>query len=206
MKFSRKYRLWRLKKLANSFYKLALAGVIFSLAACNNSQKTAWEYMPDMMDSPSVKAQEEPMRTPPKGTVPVGYTPYKYTTDQAEEAGTNLKNPLPVTMEVLARGQKAYDTYCVACHGPMGKGDGTIVPKFPMPPSLHSEKVRNWSDGRIFHLITVGQNLMPSYASQITVKDRWAIIEYVRAMQRSVNPSSEDVEALKKAVENKTYP
>jgi mono/diheme cytochrome c family protein len=77
---------------------------------------------------------------------------------------------------------------CVVCHGPEGDGQGYIVPIYPMPPSLHSLKVRNWPDGRIFHVITRGQNLMPSYATQILPEDRWAVIHYVRALERSHLP------------------
>ena len=75
-------------------------------------------------------------------------------------------------------------------------GDGSIVPKFPRPPSLQSDKVRQWADGRIFHTITIGQNLMPSYATQISAGDRWAIIHYVRALQRAKHPTAEDLKVL----------
>ena len=71
-----------------------------------------------------------------------------------------------------------------------GQGDGYIVPKFPRPPTLQSDKVRNWPDGNIYHVITMGQNLMPSYASQILPADRWAVIHYVRALQRSQHPTA----------------
>jgi len=192
--------------LANNAYKLLAVISLLALVSCNNRANTAWEYMPDMMDSPAQKAQETVMDTPPEGTRPIGYAPYPYSAEQGDVAGSTLKNPLPLNMPVLERGKKMFDTYCSVCHGPMGKGNGSIVPRFPMPPSLHSDKVRNWSDGRIYHVITTGQNLMPSYASQITSIDRWAIISYVRAMQRAVNPSDADVEALKEAVKNKSYP
>jgi mono/diheme cytochrome c family protein len=86
-------------------------------------------------------------------------------------------------------------TYCVVCHGPKGDGQGYIVPKFPMPPSLYSPKVTNWPDGRIYHVITHGQNLMPSYASQILPEDRWAVIHYVRALERAANPLPQDLAA-----------
>jgi mono/diheme cytochrome c family protein len=62
-----------------------------------------------------------------------------------------------------------------------------------MPPSLLSQKVSQWPDGRIYHLITRGQNLMPSYASQILPEDRWAVIQYVRALERAANPLPQDL-------------
>jgi mono/diheme cytochrome c family protein len=134
------------------------------------------------------------MRMPVAGTVPRGFQPYAYAKDP-EAAGRELRNPLPRTEEVLKRGQAMFNTYCIVCHGPNGMGDGLIVPKFPRPPSLQSDKVRNWPDGRIFHTVTMGQNLMPSYASQVASADRWAIIHYVRALQRSQHPTSEDLKA-----------
>lgn len=161
--------------------------------------------MPDMSNQPALKAQKyasnlphhRAMLEPPAGTIPRDFVPYPYKEDP-EGAEKNLKNPLPATQEVLAAGQKNYNTFCYVCHGLKGYGDGPVIPSFPRPPSLQSEKVRNWSDGRIFHVITMGQNLMPSYASQVTAPKRWAIIRYVRALQRAERPSPEDVEAYKK--------
>jgi mono/diheme cytochrome c family protein len=178
------------------------AVVAFCLAGCSHQKsEPAIEYMPNMAYGPRVAAQaEDPlrpgqpvMRNPVPGTVPVGYTPYRYAQADTLEAARDLVNPLPRTAAVLARGQKVYMNTCVVCHGPQGDGQGYIVPLFPMPPSLHSAKVRGWPDGRIFHVITRGQNLMPSYASQILPEDRWAVIHYVRALERShlpVNPDS----------------
>jgi len=178
------------------------AVVALCLAGCSHQKsEPAIEYMPNMAYGPRVAAQaEDPlrpgqpvMRNPVPGTVPVGYTPYRYAQADTLEAARDLVNPLPRTAAVLARGQKVYMNTCVVCHGPQGDGQGYIVPLFPMPPSLHSAKVRGWPDGRIFHVITRGQNLMPSYATQILPEDRWAVIHFLRALERShlpVNPDS----------------
>ncbi len=169
--------------------------LVLGLAACGQHEKPNFTYMPDMAYSPAVKAQEEgSMRQPVAGTIPRGFTPYAYR-DQPDLAATQLKNPLPRTREVFYRGKTMFETYCLVCHGPGGMGDGTIVPKFPRPPSLQSDKVRQWTDGRIYHVITVGQNLMPSYASQIVESDRWAIIHYIRAIQRAARPTAADLKA-----------
>ena len=159
------------------------------------------EYMPDMAYGPRVAAQHEDplrpgysvMRNPVEGTVPAGYTPYRYGPADSLIAQQELQNPFPRTAQTLARGQRVYMNTCVVCHGPEGDGHGYIVPPFPMPPTLHSDKVRGWTDGRIFHVITVGQNLMPAYASQILPEDRWAVIGYVRALERSHRPSPADL-------------
>jgi mono/diheme cytochrome c family protein len=159
------------------------------------------EYMPDMSYGPRIGAQKEDplnpgkpaMRNPVPGTVPRDFTPYRFAQADTTQAMAELTNPLPRTADVLGRGQRVYMTYCVVCHGPKGDGQGYIVPKFPMPPSLYSDKVRNWPDARIFHVITRGQNLMPSYASQILPEDRWAAIYYVRVLQRAAHPTAQDL-------------
>ena len=177
---------------------LVLGGVFSGCGAEGN--RPPLDFVPHMSDSYAVKAQHlgpfgEPMRVPPEGTLSQSSEPYHYANDP-EGAGRDLKNPLPRTKSVLLRGQKMFNTYCIVCHGVKGEGDGSVVPKFPRPPSLQSEKVRNWPDGRIFHVVTVGQNLMPSYSSQISVTDRWAVIHYVRVLQRALNPTDADIREL----------
>jgi mono/diheme cytochrome c family protein len=205
--------------------KTASVSIILSflLSGCLHSEPT-YVYMPDMVYSPSQKAQSRgEMRMPVKGTIPRDFVPYPYkningaapvpgsaeakenaalgivtSSSDAGYPGNALKNPFRPTMQVLKRGQVVFNTYCIVCHGPAGLGDGLIVPHFPRPPSLQSDKVRNWPDGNIYHVITMGQNVMPSYASQITPGDRWAVIHYVRALQRSQHPSASDVKEAEK--------
>jgi mono/diheme cytochrome c family protein len=180
----------------------ALTGV--AAAGCmHQKEKPAIEYMPDMAYSDRVAAQHEDplrpdqsvMREPVPGTVPRDYTPYRFAQGDTAEAALAMVNPLSPTPEVLARGQKLYMTFCVVCHGPTGDGQGYIVPKFPQPPQLYSDRAVNWTDGRIFHMITRGLNLMPSYAAQILPEDRWAIVYYVRALQRAARPTPSDLAA-----------
>ena len=66
--------------------------------------------------------------------------------------------------------------------------------QFPNPPTLHSDKVRTWPDGAIFHTITVGQNVMPSYQYQISREERWAIVNYIRTLQRAYNAKESDLQ------------
>jgi mono/diheme cytochrome c family protein len=190
----------RLGRLARVGFLVAVAGV--AAAGCaRQKQQTTIEFMPDMAYSDRLAAQHEDplrpdesvMRLPVPGTFPRDYTPYRFAQADTTQAALELVNPLPRTADVLARGQKVYMTFCVVCHGPKGDGQGYIVPKFPQPPQLFSPKVTNWPDGRIFHVITRGQNLMPSYASQILPEDRWAVIHYVRALQRAAHPTPADL-------------
>lgn len=172
-------------------WSLLVVTALFTLSGCRHEEPNMI-YMPDMVYSPAFNAQQEgAMRMPVKGTIPRGFQPYAFPT-QPEEAA-KMKNPLRPTAEVLARGEHVFKTHCMVCHGPNGEGDGSIVPKFPRPLSLQSDKARNYTDGRIYHIIMMGQNLMPSYASQIVSGDRWAAIHYVRALQKSKHPTPEDL-------------
>jgi mono/diheme cytochrome c family protein len=132
------------------------------------------------------------MRLPVAGTVARGFIPYPFK-GQPELAGEKLVNPIPVSKESLQLGQVKFDTYCSPCHGYHAEGDSRLHGQFPNPPSLHSDKVRNWSDGRIFAVITEGQNIMPSYSTQLTVDERWAVINYLRALQRALNAKESDI-------------
>lgn len=132
------------------------------------------------------------MRRPVEGTVARGFIPYEFK-GMPDSMVVVTPNPLPVTQKVLDLGKKRFDTYCSPCHGYYGKGDSRLRGQFPAPPSLHSQKVTNWKDANIYHVITNGQNSMPSYASSISRDDRWAIIHYLRVLQRSQNALDSDL-------------
>ncbi len=192
-------------KFALSKYLVGLASavVLFSMAGCSGDpKKPAYDFFHHMNDTPAVKAQRVDSfgvagRVAPEDTIHQESAPYRYAND-AEGAARNLKNPLPRTKAVLVQGQKLYNNTCVVCHGKIGDGNGSVVPKFPMPPTLHSEKVRGWSDGAIFHVATVGQNVMSGYASQLNAEERWAVVHYVRVLQRAYNPTEQDVREFSK--------
>jgi mono/diheme cytochrome c family protein len=94
--------------------------------------------------------------------------------------------PTPITLEMLKRGQNRYTIYCRPCHGAAGYGDGiTVQYYFPAPPSFHTDALRNSPPGFFFDVITNGRGRMYSYASQISVPDRWAIVAYLKALQTS---------------------
>lgn len=178
---------------------LAVAGLVMGLSGCLH-EKPNVVYMPDMMYSPAFKAQEEGSMKPlPKGTVPRGFVAYQYADMDAVQAGRANINPIPRTKANLLRGQQLFNTYCIVCHGPYGEGDGYVVPKFPRPPSLQSDKIRGYADGSIYHVITMGQNLMSSYASQIAQEDRWKVVHYIRALHKARNPSPDDLKAFEES-------
>lgn len=100
--------------------------------------------------------------------------------------------PLPVTAEVVTRGRERYDIFCSACHGMTGNGEGMIVRRgFRRAASFNDDRLRQAPVGHFFDAITNGWGAMPSYAAQVPVQDRWAIIAYIRALQVSQqNPAA----------------
>ncbi|HEX8096546.1 MAG TPA: cytochrome c [Pyrinomonadaceae bacterium] len=95
--------------------------------------------------------------------------------------------PIPVTAELLKRGEERYQIFCTACHGLTGYGDGMVVRRgFRKPPAFYEDRLRQAPVGHFYDVITNGWGAMPNYASQIPVQDRWAIVAYVRALQMTV--------------------
>ena len=145
----------------------------------------------DMIDQPKFKPQRSDpiggrptgVMEPPPGAVAVGETPYPYAQNEADKAGAALVNPLPRTPSVIAHGRFVYENVCITCHGPRGAGDGHVTALFPRPPSLMTQKVRDWPDGQLFHRPMRGQNSMPSHARQVDARDVWSVIHYIRQMQ-----------------------
>ncbi len=158
-------------------------------------------------------------RPPVDGTIPMGYdipghamqnsaapkedidsplgefsagTDYLNTGKMGDQWGTGL--PLPVTAELMRRGQKEFTIDCAVCHGATGQGNG-ITSKYGLIgiANYHQDKYRQMADGQIFNTITHGFNTMMAYGDKVTVKDRWAIIAYIRALQKSQNARIEDV-------------
>ena len=105
-------------------------------------------------------------------------------------------NPLPVTATLLHRGQERFTIYCAPCHGAQADGNG-VTKKLGMAvvANLHDKRIVEMPDGEIFNTVTHGKNLMQSYAAQVPVEDRWAIIAYVRALQLSRLGAVEDLPA-----------
>ncbi len=141
------------------------------------------------------------MRTPPEGTVARGLLKED---DAFYRGGDTLNpvrvNPMPVTLELLERGQARYDIYCTPCHAATGIGNGIVIKRgFIPPPSLHDARIVGLADGQIFQVISRGLRNMPGYATQIPESDRWAITAYVRALQLSQRASTSDVPEGEKA-------
>lgn len=160
------------------------------------------EYFNQMYDSPAREAQEDDSfskngsasRLPPYGAIPIGYSPYPYVTvatpDLLPNKEKGLVNPITnPTLEDFTTGEKKYQIYCAPCHGVQGHGNGTVVGAYPRfanrPPAVVSEKIENWTDGQLYHIITMGRGVMGSYANQVRPQERWQIVEYIRLLQKN---------------------
>lgn len=158
--------------------------------------------MPDMYRSPSYEVYSSnpnfkdsiTMRQPVKGTVERNFAYFEYpsTNEGYEAAGRDVKNPLEAVAANLEEGKRQYNIYCIHCHGEKGQGDGSIVAigKFPPPPSYSKGNssrggaMKDLTDGKIYHTITYGINLMGAHAAQILPAERWKIVMYVHELQK----------------------
>jgi mono/diheme cytochrome c family protein len=167
--------------------------------------------VPDMDIQPKFRAQQanpmfadgRAMRLPVAGTIARG----ELNLDDVLYRGRNAAGewvtvvPMPVTAQLLRRGQERFDIYCTPCHGYAGYGDGMVAKRadrlqegtWTPPSSLHTELVRSRPVGQLFNTISNGVRTMPAYGPQVPVADRWAIVAYVRALQRSQNARVADV-------------
>lgn len=136
------------------------------------------------------------MRNPVEGTVAKGFLPYQHM--GVPEPASYLTNPLLPTEDVLNLGKRKFLTFCSPCHGDFGDGNSRLRGQFPNPPTLHSSRSRGMSEGQLYHIIMNGQNIMPSYAPQTTEDERWAIVHYMKALQRAKNATASDVQFVKK--------
>ncbi len=101
----------------------------------------------------------------------------------------------PLMRIAAARGDRAvYETWCQLCHGALGEGDTTLSEAYQArPANLHSATITGYADGTLFYVISRGYNQMPAYAADLFLDDRWAVVHYVRAQQRSQNAREEDL-------------
>jgi mono/diheme cytochrome c family protein len=196
-----------------------------------------WEIFPDMVRQMKVRAQSplnffadgRGSRMPVNGTVPIGYempkaqpigapefhpaagfsvgTDYIDTGKMGNNWGTGI--PVPVSPQLLQRGRERFNITCAMCHGATATGTG-ITKQYGLNTvvTLQDDRIRKMADGEIFNTITNGKNTMMAYGPNIMVADRWAIIAYLRALQRSQSAAIVDVPPehradLEKPAENK---
>jgi mono/diheme cytochrome c family protein len=186
-------------------YSIGLSALVLlsaTLSSCGSDpQSPGLEYMPDMYRSPAMEPYtkndkpvdganfEDNMQAmqPPAGAIARGYLPYGIpnSVEGYEMAGSLLSNPYPMTEAILAEGKVIYTKFCWHCHGDKGMGDGPTVTAggHPPPPAYNSAALKDLPEGKMFHTITYGKNLMGSHSSQLNIEERWKVIRYVQAMQ-----------------------
>ncbi|HEX8373462.1 MAG TPA: cytochrome c [Chthoniobacterales bacterium] len=189
------------------------------------SRKPPTELIPDMDRQAKYKPQKTSEffadgrveRPPVPGTVPFGYNEPRKITVKESEPGNFYKGftqgddyidtgkigtswgtgiPIPVTEALVTRGHQRYQINCAVCHGANGSGNG-IVTQYGLVgvPSYHQARLRDMADGEIYDVIVHGRNTMMPYGDKVTREDRWAIVAYVRALQRAQNAAKSDVPA-----------
>jgi cytochrome c len=128
------------------------------------------------------------MRLPVEGTVARGQTRLdtEFYEGKTDDGAYVVTIPVEVTREMVLRGQDRYEVFCTPCHGGTGAGDGLVISRGYVPPqTYHQDRLRDIEDGYIYDVIANGIRNMPAYRRQIPTEDRWAIVAYVRALQRS---------------------
>jgi len=185
---------------------LAMA-IVLAWTGCSGgtTRRPPIQVFPDMDRQPKYKVQSESRwfadgradRLPVPGTIPQEAAGSEDSFATGVSGGMYVGlNPLPYTRETLLRGQERFNIYCAPCHDRVGTGRGMVSQRSMwLPTNLHDARVREMPDGEIFYVITNGRRTMPAYRYQIPPEDRWAIVAYVRALQRARLGRLEDVPA-----------
>ncbi len=176
---------------------LALTSVV-ALGGCARgctSSRPPIHLNPSMDDQPKVRPQTAStffyngasMREPVPGTVPIGglREDEAFYTGKGADGKFVAAIPHPVDDALVERGQQRYRIYCQPCHDARGDGKGILLQRGNVPTAtFHEDKILKYADGQIFDVITNGVGLMPAYRWPIPPADRWAIVAYVRQLQR----------------------
>ena len=170
--------------------------VLVSMVSCANKRERQVQYMPDMYVAVPYEADAEKGKTgasanlkPVAGTIARGNVPYEYANTNAdfERARVELKSPIEATEKNLENGKKMYGIYCATCHGKKGDGNGVLAQREKVggiPP--YNDATRNITEGSIYHVIMYGKGIMGSHSSQLTIKERWQIVQYVEQLKNDL--------------------
>ena len=171
---------------------LAACLCVLGLAGCRQDMHNQPKFYPQR--STTLYADGRSVRPQVTGTVARGQ----------EDAGSYFRTgmvngqegdglPMPVTAELMQRGQEKYNVFCTACHSRVGNGKGMIVMRGYFPAgNLHTDRLRQAPLGHFYNVIANGYGAMPEYSGQIETQDRWAIVAYIRALQLSQHATAAD--------------
>jgi len=183
----------RLHHLAGS---LALICIAMSTVGCRQDMHDQPKFEP--LEATDLFANGAASRPMIEGTVARGMLQDDkiFYTGRTPEDQFVTELPVPLTRELLDRGQTRFNSFCSPCHGRVGYGDGMVVQRgFKHPQSFHELRLRESPVGYFFHVMTNGFGEMSTYAAQIPPADRWAIVAYVRALQLSQQTNVDDLSA-----------
>ena len=175
---------------------LASAALTLTGAACRQDMYNQPKYKP--LAQSEFFDDDTSARPLPPHTIPRGHLDEDtaFFTGKNDDGTLAAAFPMPITRELLNRGQERFTIYCSMCHGAEGDGNGMVVQRgYPPPPSYHVDRLRNAPPGYLFSVITNGYGIMYPYASRVEAPDRWAIAAYIRALQLSRHANLDDVPA-----------
>jgi len=175
--------------------RVALIVMSVALAACRQDMHDTPRYEP--LEASTFFANGGSSRPLVPNTVPRGFLREDEFFNTGKVGGQLVNQfPMPVTEQVMARGQERFNVFCSPCHGRTGAGDGMIVQRgFRQPPSYHEPRLREAPASYFFDVMTNGFGAMQDYSAQVPVADRWAIAAYIRALQLSQAATVNDVPA-----------
>ena len=174
---------------------LALAALMLALSGCRQDMHDQPKYQP--LEHSSFFEDGRASRPLLVGTIAQGQLrddEHLYTGKSGKDPVTTF--PFPITEQTLRRGRERFNIYCSPCHDRTGSGLGIVVLRgLRRPPSYHIDRLRDSPVGYFYDVISNGFGAMPDYAAQIEPRDRWAIVAYIRVLQRSQRATLADVPA-----------
>jgi len=189
----RAHRVVGLSRARSLMAAIAVCAAVLSASACRQDMHDQPRYEP--FERSDFFLDQRAVRPVPAGTVARGHLDaddHLYRGLVGDEPAKTF--PMPVTAELMTRGRERYNIYCSPCHDRTGSGRGMIVQRgYPRPISFHEDRLRQAVPGYFYSAIANGFGVMPSYAMQVPVDDRWAIIAYIRALQLSAHAALADV-------------
>jgi mono/diheme cytochrome c family protein len=180
-----------------------LSLTVFALVGCRQDMHDQPKYKPlgeTKFFADNRQSRADVPHTVARGDLRDGDSEF-YSGKSAKDAKTDVDVfPITVNKDLIQRGHQRFDVFCSPCHGRLGNGLGMIVRRgFKQPPSYHIERLRTAPVGHFYDVITNGYGSMYNYAAQITPRDRWAIISYIRTLQYSENQKVDTLSADAKA-------
>ena len=178
---------------------VATVALLFTAAGCRQDMHDQPKYQP--LERSSFFEDGRASRPLLAGTIARGHLredEHLYTGKSGKDPVSTF--PFPISEKVIKRGQERFNIYCSPCHDRIGTGLGMVVRRgMRQPPSYHNDRLREAPVGYFYDVITNGFGAMADYSAQVEPADRWAIVAYIRVLQRSQHATVADVPADKRA-------